>query len=79
MSNNRLVIWEPSEKYVLNHTYEDIDYIDFLIKKYKIILHKRVFDLFIDSIVEIKNSFFEKFNNELTIKFSKKISINKIK
>ena len=77
--NNKLISWEPSEKYVLNHNYSDIDYIDFLFKKYNITLCDRTFDLFVDSIVEINNSLFEKFNNELSKNKINHISLNKLK
>ena len=79
LSNAILIDWEPSEQYTLNHSYRDIEYLDFLFKKYDIILHDRVFDLFVDSIVEIKDSLFEKFNNELIIKNLPHISLVKIK
>ena len=77
--DNSLIEWEPSEKYILNHSYSDIDYIDFLFKKYNIILCNRSFDLFVDSIVEVKDSLFDKFNDELIMKHLNHISLTKIK
>ena len=79
LSNAILIDWEPSDQYTLNHSYSDIEYLDFLFKKYDIVLHDRVFVLFVDSIVEIKDSLFEKFNNELIIKNLPHISLVKIK
>ena len=74
-----LIDWEPTDRYIINHSYSDIDQLDFLFKKYNISVHDRVFDLFVDSVVEIKESFFEEFNNELIIKNSPHISLVKIK
>jgi len=56
LSNCKFLKWEPKKKYIINHDYQDINLLDFYIKKYKGILLKRDFDLFVQSIVEINDS-----------------------
>ncbi len=56
LSDCKLLKWEPKKKYIINHSYQDIDSLDFFLKKYNSNLLDREFNLFVQSIVEISDT-----------------------
>ena len=79
ISNNSLSNWELKREYVLNHSYQDVNKIDFLIKKYNAKLISREFDLFIKSHFEISDKAVSRFELEIESKLSKSVSLVSIK
>ena len=75
ISNSILLDWEPFKTYTLNHNYQEIDMIDFLIKKYKAKLVDREFDLFVRSSVKTNNDLIDDFKDSIEHKLSKTISL----
>ena len=73
ISNSILLDWEPFKTYTLNHSYQEIDMIDFLIKKYKAKLVDREFDLFVRSSIKINNDLIDNFKDSIQHKLSKTI------
>ena len=55
LENCSLIHWESKKKYVVNHSYQDINSIDSFIKKCNGNLLNRKFDLFVQSTIEIKS------------------------
>ena len=70
LSDCKLLRWQPKKKYILNHSYQDIDSLDFFIKKYNANLENRVFDLFVQSTVEINDDLADDFKASVALKLS---------
>ena len=68
LSVSDLSDWISKKKYIINHSYQDIDSLDFFIKKYKGKLLNRTFDLFVQSIVEISDASIHDFKNVIASK-----------
>jgi putative IMPACT (imprinted ancient) family translation regulator len=68
LSQCKLLQWELKKKYIINHSYQDIGNLDFLIKKYNAKLLKRDFDLFVQSSFEINHSIADNFKNAINSK-----------
>ena len=70
LSDCKLLRWQPKKKYILNHSYQDIDSLDFFIKKYNANLENRVFDLFVQSTIEINDDLADDFKASVALKMS---------
>ena len=70
LSNCKFLKWEPKKKYIINHSYQDINSLDFFIKKYNANLLNRVFDLFVQSTIEINDNMVDDFKSSITSKLS---------
>ena len=73
LSQCKLLQWELKKKYIINHSYQDIGNLDFLIKKYNAKLLNRDFDLFVQSSFEINDSIVDNFKSAIN---SKLLEIN---
>ena len=63
--------WTPKKKYIINHSYQDVQFLDFFVKKYKGQLLDRVFDLFVQSTIEINDNSINDFKKEISAKLPK--------
>ena len=70
LSDCKLLRWQPKKKYIINHSYQDIDSLDFFIKKYNANLKNRVFDLFVQSTIEINDDLADDFKASVGLKLS---------
>ena len=70
LSECKLLRWQPKKKYILNHSYQDIDFLDFFIKKYNANLENRVFDLFVQSTIEVNDDLADDFKASVALKLS---------
>ena len=67
VSNCTLSHWEPKKTYILNHYYQDIESINFLIKKHNAKLLNRDFNLFVKSTIEISDSLIDSLNKTVDL------------
>ena len=77
--NNKIVDWNFTKKYILFHTYKEINSIDSLITKYKGTLLDRKFDLFISSYIRINEDLIKFFHQDVESKLSSSVSIKELK
>ena len=68
LSDCKLLKWEPKKRYIINHSYQDIDSLDFIIKKYNGNLLNRDFNLFIQSVIEISDASISDFKKMIDVK-----------
>tara|TARA_B100001029_G_C14895993_1_gene358135 strand:+ start:30 stop:632 length:603 start_codon:yes stop_codon:yes gene_type:complete len=68
LSDCKLLKWEPKKRYIINHSYKDIDSLDFIIKKYNSNLLNRDFNLFVQSVVEISDASISDFKKMIDVK-----------
>jgi len=77
--NNKIVDWNFTKKYILFHTYKEINSIDSLLIKYKGTLLDRKFDLFISSYIRINEDLIKFFHQDVESKLSSSVSIKELK